>query len=407
MKPKASSNKCCTVRSSERPDLEVADIFKRYGDQYRASHKLTPQQHSVMFAIQNCRTGYYGFHVDACDQCNYVEHAYNSCRNRHCPKCQAIARRKWVTARVSNLLPVPYYHTVFTLPHIINPLVPFNKRLLYEFIFDCASQTLLQFGQDPKWLGAQIGFYGILHSWGGKLWQHLHLHFIVPAGGIGGNGQWVKPKYNGKFFFPVHAVSQVFRGKFIEQVKRAYYKDQLVLPDGLRHLKDPVKFEGWIDALVARNWNVHIKPPFSSLEKVVRYIGRYTHKIAISNNRLIKIDKDRVHFKFKNYRNNGRWEQTSLTAMDFIARFLMHVVPERFHKIRHYGFLANGRCKATVQKIRQLLDRKPSSEAVQPEFFGIRCPICGKGKLSALVTFTCYGVFWHANTSRSELLDSS
>ena len=206
--------------SNGRCNLEVADIFQRYSEQYRSEHKLTPKQHAAMFDIEHCRTSYFGYHVDVCDQCNWLDHSYNSCRNRHCPKCQGIAQRKWVAARMANILPVPYFHTVFTLPHIINPLVPFNKELLYEAIFDCASQTLLQFGQDPKWLGATIGFYGILHSWGGKLWSHLHIHFVVPAGGVDSQGRWVEPKYKGRFLFPVQAVSQVFRGKFIQRLKR-------------------------------------------------------------------------------------------------------------------------------------------------------------------------------------------
>jgi hypothetical protein len=187
----------------------VADIFRRYGAQYRSEHKLTSKQQAAMFDIEPCRTSHFGYHVDACDACNWVEHSHNSCRNRNCPKCQGIARRKWVAARLGDLLPVPYYHTIFTLPHVINPLVPFNKKLLYEMIFDSVPETLLQFGRDPKWLGAMIGFFGILHSWGGKLRRHLHIHLIVPTGGVDDNGQWVEPKYKGRFPFPVRAVSEV------------------------------------------------------------------------------------------------------------------------------------------------------------------------------------------------------
>jgi hypothetical protein len=366
----------------------VADIFRRYGAQYRSEHKLTPKQQAAMFDIEHCRTSHFGYHVDACDACGWSDHSHNSCRNRNCPKCQGIARRKWVAARLDDLLPVPYYHTIFTLPHMINPLVPFNKELLYEMIFDSVSETLLQFGRDPKWLGAMIGFFGILHSWGGKLWSHLHIHLIVPAGGVDDNGRWIEPKYKGRFLFPVRAVSEVYRGKFVEKLKRAYRQGQLTLPTGHRHLSDPNRFERFIDALVGRNWDVHIKRPFSTPERVVRYIGRYTHKIAISNHRLIKIEDDRVHFNFKNYRNNGRWEPTALTAQEFISRFLTHVLPEGFHKIRHYGFLANGRCKAMVAKIRAQLDQASSGRPPAIQVLGHPCPRCAKGTMHAMVIVT-------------------
>lgn len=392
------------------PCVEVADIFRRYGDQYREQHNLTTKQHQAMFDIEHCRTGYFGYHVDACDSCGHIDRPHNSCRNRHCPKCQGISRRKWVNARVENLLPVPYYHATFTLPNMINPLVPFNKELFYELIFDSSSQTLLQFGQDPRWLGGLIGFYGILHSWGGKMWHHLHTHYILPAGGIDDQGHWIEPSHQGRFMFPVCAVSVVFRGKFIQGLKRAYYQGNLVLPDGYTHLADPKQFERYIDAVVARDWNVNIKRPFADPERVVRYIGRYTHKIAISNNRIIKVENDRVHFKYKNYRNEGRWEETSLNATDFIDRFLMHVLPHGFHKIRHYGFLANGRCKTMVQKIRDQLGQTAPADSATPEALGHKCPKCGQGIMRALFTFTHLHTLVHAGYRIMQceaLLDSS
>ena len=223
------------------------------------------------------------------------------------------------------------------------------------------------------------------------MWNHLHIHFIVPAGGVNDQGGWVEPKYKGRFLFPVHAVSRLFRGKFIQRLKRAYYQGRLVFPDSHRHLSDPVRFERYIDALVGRDWNVNVKRPFANPEKVVRYLGRYTHKIAISNNRLIKIENDRIYFKFKNYRNKGQWEQTSLMAMDFIGRFLMHVLPTGFHKIRHYGYLANGRCKTMVKRIRDQLDQHP----VVPEetkTIGRQCIQCGIGVM--LRCFNIYTVFF-------------
>jgi hypothetical protein len=382
--PKAA----CIEGANGRCQVEVADIFRRYGSQYRSEHKLTPKQHAAMFDIEHCRTSYFGYHMDACDACNWTDCSHNSCRNRNCPKCQGIARRKWVAARLKDLLPVPYYHTIFTLPHLINPLVPFNKELLYEMIFASVSETLLQFGRDPKWLGAMLGFFGILHSWGAKLWSHLHIHLIVAAGGVNDTGKWIEPKYKSRFLFPVRAVSEVYRGKFIEKFKRAYYEGQLTLPDGYRHLSAPHRFERFIDALVGRNWNVHIKRPFSTPQRVVNYIGRYTHKIAISNNRLIKIEEDRVHFNFKNYRNNGRWEQTALTANEFISRFLSHVLPEGFHKIRHYGFLANGRCKRMIAQIRAQLNQEPCNPRPEKREAGHPCPRCAIGTMQPIVIVT-------------------
>ena len=385
----AEDQSCCSVSTRQPATVEVADIFKMYGQKYRATHKLSQKQHSVMFDIEHCRSSYFGYHVDICDHCGHLDRGNNSCRNRHCPKCQGIARKLWVNARLDDLLPISYYHVTFTLPHMLNPLVGHNRKLIYNLLFDCASETLLQFGRDPKWLGALIGFYGILHTWGGMLWQHLHVHFIVSGGGLSEDGRWLEPKYKGKFIFPVKALSQVFRGKFIEGLKSAYAEAKLVLPEALSHLKDARQFENFIDALVGRNWVVFAKRPFGSPERVVRYIGRYTHRIAISNDRIIKIEKDRVYFNYKDYRNKGSWKQGFLKAEEFIRRFLLHVLPNGFHRIRHYGFLSNGRCKAKVAQIRKLLccDDELNielKEKVSEEEAGLICPVCEKGRLTPI-----------------------
>ena len=381
---------CCTVSNRQPATVELADIFRKYGEKYRDTHKLTQKQHAVIFDVEHCRSSYFGYHVDICDQCGHLDRGFNSCRNRHCPKCQGIARKLWVNARLDDLLPISYYHVTFTLPHVLNPLVGHNRELIYNLLFDCASETLLQFGKDPKWLGAEIGFYGILHTWGGKLWQHLHVHFIVSGGGLSSDGRWVEPKYKDKFIFPVRALSQVFRGKFIEGLKNAYAEAKLVLPEGLKHLKDAKQFESFIDALVGRNWVVFAKPPFGGPERVVRYIGRYTHRIAISNDRLIKIENDRVYFNYKDYREKGCWQQGFLKAEEFIRRFLLHVLPNGFHRIRHYGFLANGRCKAKVAQIRKLLScddelNNELKEKVIEDEAGLICPVCEKGRLIPLL----------------------
>jgi len=289
-----------------------------------------------------------------------------------------------VKARLEDLLPVPYYHVVFTLPHKIFPLSLYNKEVIYELLFDCASETLLAFGEDPRWLGAEIGFYGILHSWGQTLWHHVHSHFIVPGGGLTKDGRWGKPKYRGKFLFPVHALSEVFRGKFIEGLKKAYYNGELVVPDEVRYLAQAHDFEAWVDEVVSQDWVVYCKPPFGSPEEVVRYIGRYTHRVAISNHRLISIDNSEIRFKYKDYKDKKLiWKDMCLHANDFIQRFLWHVLPDGFHKIRHYGFLANGKCKAKVAQIRGLLRAKVTNTTEQSskDKIGVTCPVCKKGRL--------------------------
>jgi hypothetical protein len=382
-------------QSPKAAKLEVADIFREYGECYRANQRLSVKQQAVMFDIEHCRRSHFGYHIDICEHCGHTEPFANSCRNRHCPKCQGIARRLWVNARLEDLLPIPYYHVTFTLPHMLNPFVGYNRELIYNLLFDCAAETLLQFGRDPKWLGALIGFYGILHTWGGKLWQHLHLHFIVSGGGLTEDGRWVQPRYKGKFIFPVKALSEVFRGKFIEALKRAYSQGRLVLPRGLRHLKHAGQFENFVDALVARDWVVFAKPPFGDPQKVVRYIGRYTHRIAISNSRLIKVEDDQVYFHYKDYRDDGKWKQCHLKAEDFIKRFLMHLLPRGFHRIRHYGFLSNGRCKAKVARIRKLLSAENAMDQLKQKVVqdqvGVLCPVCEKGRFIPILIAHRFG----------------
>lgn len=375
-----------------RAKHELADIFRLYGADYRSAHRLSKKQHQVMFDIEHCRTAYFGYHIDSCDACGYSDQFYNSCRNRHCPKCQGIARRVWVNARLEDLLPIPYYHVVFTLPHLVNALVGYNRELIYNLLFDCASETLLQFGRDPKWLGALIGFYGILHTWGGKLWQHAHLHFIVAGGGLNEAGRWVTSKYKGKFLFPVFALSKVFRGKFVERFKAAYYQGALSIPDELKHLEDSDAFESWIDALVAKNWVVFAKRPFETPKRVVRYIGRYTHKVAISNPRILSIDKAGVCFQYKDYKDKGRIKETRLSGTEFIRRFLMHVLPNGFHRIRHYGLFANGRCKGKVARIRKLLEADEPGADFTAKDFRPPCPKCKTGRMIPRLCMGRYGM---------------
>ena len=386
------------MQQTSRPKLELAEIFRKYGEEYRSQHHLSSKQYSVMYDIEHCRTNTLGYHVNVCTQCGYEEHAYNSCRNRHCPKCQGIIQRKWIRARLENILPIPYYHVVFTLTHKVFPISLYNKRLFYDLLFDSAAQTLIQFGKDPRYLGALIGFYGILHTWGGQLGQHLHIHFIVTGGGLDRKGQWIEARHKGKFLFPVRALSRVFRGKFIQGLKSAYRDNELVFPDDYNHLNDTSQFETWVNSLVAQEWVVYVKKPFSGPEEIVRYIGRYTHRVAISNARLTSLKDGQIKFKYKNYRkkykNGHGWEEISLSAEEFIRRFLMHVLPRRFHRIRHYGFLANGICRKAIKRIRRQLKGFTGifqRLAKEVKLATIECPVCQSGVMTPIIAVTLYG----------------
>jgi hypothetical protein len=372
-----------TADNFQRPKFEVSDIFRLYGKEYRTQNGMTKKQHTVMSAIENCRTSDYGFHVDQCNRCGHTEIDFNSCRDRHCPKCQGISRKKWVKKRLKEVLPVSYFHAVFTLPHLLHSLILYNRELIYDLLFSSSSETLLTFGRDPKWLGGEIGFYGILHSWGQTLWHHPHVHFIVPGGALTADNRWIEPKYKDKFLFPVHALSKVFRGKFIDGLKSAYYLGEVELPPDLADLSLPDNFESWIDDLVGRDWIVYCKPPFGNAEEVIRYIGRYTHRVAISNQRIVRVENDEVDFRYKDYKaNTVVWQTMTLKAQEFIRRFLWHVLPKGFHKIRHYGFLANGRCKSKVAHIMSLLGTESiEDDCSMNDDFRIKCPECGQGKL--------------------------
>ena len=369
---------------------EVGDIFRLYLEEYLLKHKLAKKQYKVMRSIRDCRTAANGYHLDLCDNCGHMEQSYNSCRDRHCPKCQGISQRKWIAARMEDILPVPYYHVVFTLPHFLNDLISYNKRYFYELLMSCSSETLLSFGRDTKWLGGEIGFYGILHTWGQTLWPHVHVHYIVVGGALSDDGQWIEPKHNNKFLFPVHALSKVFRGKFIQGLKACLYDHQIDLPRTLSHLSDPQQIEHWINQLVARSWVAYCKRPFTDAPSVVGYIGRYTHRVAISNNRIIDITNNQVRFLYKNYKASRTvWLQMTIKTEEFIRRFVWHVLPNRFHKIRHYGFLANGKCKEKIKYIRALLNVKASAKTDAKDRI-LNCPACQKGMLAPILIATKY-----------------
>ena len=392
--PWRSDGKELLSGSMGRPCHEVGDVFRRYGGGYRTTHSLNRKQLSVMDAIERCRTSQLGYHMDECDECGHLEHSYNSCRDRHCPKCQGISRRKWVNGRLEDLLPVPYYHVVFTLPDKLFPMCLYNKRVIYELLFSSASETLLSFGRDPRWLGGEMGFFGVLHSWGQTLWHHLHAHFMVPGGALSEDGRWIEPKYKGKFLFPVVALSKVFRGKFIEGLKKAHVRGDLVFTDDMSCFADEGLFDGWCDELVSKDWVVYCKPPFSGAEHVVKYIGRYTHRVAISNSRLVSIDNGEIIFRYKDYKDKEvLWKEMALGANEFIQRFLWHVLPSGFHKIRHFGFLTNAKCKVKVARIRALLQEEGQEmiTGVLEDIRGFICGVCGKGKMVPLLVIDRFG----------------
>jgi hypothetical protein len=364
--------------------VEVADILLAQGHTFVEQHPwLSVQQRSVLRAIARCRTAALGGHLDRCDACGHQAISYNSCRNRHCPKCQAQARERWLQARERELLDVPYVHVVFTLPHALLPLTYRNSTRLYTWLFQTSAATLREVAADPRHLGAEIGVLAILHTWGQTLVRHPHVHCVVPAGGLSpDHHHWIRPKYAG-FFLPVKVLSRVFRGKFVTQLRRAYTKDQLDLAGATEDLHDPTRWHAFIDALFQTDWVVFAKPAFGGASAVLRYLGRYTHRVAISNHRLRAFDGQRVTFQWKDYAHGGQSRTMTLSAMEFLRRLVQHILPRGFVRIRQSGFLANTGRTARVALARTLLSQprttvatsSPPTEAPAPATW--TCPRCG------------------------------
>jgi hypothetical protein len=336
--------------------LEVADILHAQGDTFVAQHPwLSTQQRSVLRAIARCRTAALGGHVDRCDTCGHWAISYNSCRNRHCPKCQAQARERWLHARERDLLDVPYVHAVFTLPHDLLPLAYRNGSRLYTWLFQASAATLREVAANPRHLGAEIGVLSILHTWGQTLVRHPHVHCVVPAGGLSVDQErWVHPKYAG-FFLPIKVLSRVFRGKCVEALRRAYDRGDLDLAGGSEHLRGPAAWRDFVNALFETDWVVYAKPAFGGAPAVLRYLGRYTHRVAISNHRLLAFDGEHVTFSYKDYARGNQRRTMTLTAMEFLRRFVQHILPRGFVRIRQSGFLANTCRTARVTRARMVL----------------------------------------------------
>ena len=364
------------TRLLQRPALELAEIVRRHGHRL---DDLSGEQQRILRAIASCRTAALGGHVQTCDHCHHQRIAYNSCRNRHCPRCQGSACARWMEERAAELLPVEYFHVVFTLPDTFNALALANKRVLYGVLFDAAAQTLLEVAANPKHLGARIGLLAILHTWGQNLSLHPHVHCVVPGGGLSPDGKWVACRAG--FFLPVRILSRVFRGKFIDLLKRARAAGKL---SGVEDEdEDDRAFDRMLDASVKRDWVVYAKPPFGGPAQVLKYLSRYTHRIAISNRRLISVDDQSVTFNYKDYAHGNRPRTMTLDGKEFLRRFLMHAVPRGFMRIRHFGLLANRVRGRNLAACRRLLTTPAPSVAAVAGVEPSCCPVCGRGHFIA------------------------
>ncbi len=381
-----------------RPTLEVADIFRAFGPAWRRANAghVSLDQLKVMSAIERCRSAALGGHLAACEKCGHTHIAYNSCRNRHCPKCQGAAAREWLAAREAELLPVQYYHVVFTVPAPIADIAYHNKAVIYDILFKAASETLLTIAADRKHLGGRIGMTAVLHTWGSALTHHPHVHMIVPGGGISPDGgSWVSCRPG--FFLPVRVLSRLFRRLFLEKLAAAHEAGRLRFFGDLARLADRETFAHYLHPLRKIEWVVYAKPPFGGPEAVLTYLSRYTHRVAIANSRLVALDDRGVTFRWKDYRAKGRDRQKLMTLAtdEFIRRFLIHVLPQGFHRIRHYGIFANGGRVRNIARARELLDvpapvREPddtqTAEPGEPAALLQPCPCCG-GRMIIIETF--------------------
>lgn len=381
-----------------KPAFELADILRQDGPAYRGAHRLTYQQDRAIHAIVNCRTAALGGHLEECDQCPYTRISYNSCRNRHCPKCQSLARAKWVEARKAELLPVEYFHVVFTIPEQLARIAYHNRKVVYDILFRATAETLSTIARDPQHLGAEIGFFAILHTWGQNLLHHPHLHCVIPGGGLSPDGtHWVSCLPG--FFLPVKVLSRLFRRLFLEQLRTAFRKGKLRFSGELTELRQQARFMQYLRPLQDAEWVVYAKAPFGGPLQVLDYLGRYTHRVALSNERLLEVKDGQVTFQWKDYRAKGREKSRvmTLTSDEFIRRFLIHVLPRGFQRIRFFGMLSNRNRKARLADCRSLLtapilellpkpgDYRPLREPITQA--SIRCcPSCGKGEMVRILT---------------------
>ena len=371
-----------------RPTLEVADILRASGDSFieRNESRLAWPHLKVMRAIQRCRTAALGGHRDRCSGCGQdLGLSYNSCRNRHCPKCQGQARHQWIARRTGDLVPLGYFHVVFTVPHQLSALMLQNKRLLYSLLFRASAATLMQVASDAKRLGAEIGFLGVLHTWGQTLEHHPHVHYVVPEGGFSADrSTWIRPRY--RFFLPVEALSETFRGKFVDGLKSLFRRGKLQFHGSLRSLVAPRAFAQFLRTLHRNKWVVYAKKPFGGPEHVLHYLSQYTHRVAISNHRLVSFEEGKVLFRWRDYAHGNKKRKMTLAAHEFIRRFLLHILPRGFVRIRHFGWMANPCRRRLAALCRSLLDAGMPLTTSVPTPSRV-CPHCG-GAVSVEATFT-------------------
>jgi hypothetical protein len=380
----------------------VADIVRATGNGFweqQQTHLAWPHR-KVLDAILRCRTAALGGHRDQCANCGHQAISFNSCPNRHCPKCQGNARSKWLAARSAELLPVPYFHIVFTLPHQLSALVLQNKRLLYDLLYRTSAAAMLQLARDPKHLGADIGFLGVLHTWGQNLQHHPHIHYIVPAGGLAPDrSRWIDS--SPRFFLPVEALSQVFRGKLCEELRELFQQDRLQFHGSLA---SPSGFGHFLWQLCQKDWVVYAKPPFGAAEQVLNYLARYTHRVAISNHRLVAFENDRVSFRWRDYAHRGKQKVITVSAHEFLRRFLIHVLPRGLVRIRHFGLFANRRRSAALQRCRELLGTAACVDPPEPP--SRRCPACS-GIMLVVERLTRGQLHFHSSLNLSNSLGCS
>lgn len=368
---------------------EVQDIFRQYGDPYRQKYRLPPHILKTIRAIENCRTSVLGGHIDVCDDCGHTRVSYNSCRNRHCPKCQSLAKERWIDNQKNSLLNVGYFHVVFTIPDTLNSIAFYNQKLVYDILFKTVAETLTELCADKKYLGASVGFTSMLHTWGQNLMHHPHIHCIVPGGGLNPLGKWVSSKK--KFFIPVKVLSRKFRGKFLFYLKEAHKDERLKFYGQQVNLVNKLQFHDFLTQHYHKEWVVYCKPPFKTAASVVEYLGRYTHKVAISNSRILTIDNGIVHFKWRDYKDGSKWKVMTLPVDEFIRRFLIHILPPGFMKIRHYGLLGNRNKKEKLLLCKKLTHtalvefHKASTLELVQRIIGrdiSKCPVCGSSHMS-------------------------
>jgi len=372
------------------PTVELADIVRLHGPAYRQAHPVSHHQGRILDAIEACRTAALGGVVEWCDHCNYTHIQFRSCGNRHCPKCQGLARAHWLQQRTAELLPTQYFHVVFTIPEPLAAIAFQNQKVVYDMLFQATAQTLLTIARDPQHLGAAIGFFAVLHTWGQNLLLHPHLHCVVPGGGLSPDDEWISCLPG--FFLPVRVLSRLFRRLFLEALERAYAQRQLHFFSSLEDLRDPPVFVQYLAPLRAIDWVVYAKPPFGGPRQVIEYLGRYTHRVAISNERLVGLRDGAVTFRWKDYRHEQRSKRMTLSADEFIRRFLLHSLPRGFQRIRYYGLLANchrgeqlERCrKSLAAPCADLLPRPADFREYLAQLTGRnlrRCPQCGRGTM--------------------------